>query len=121
MAPRAAAWGAHAVHRRHDRHGFSVARGTGRSIAWYLFVPHGENERLIARAGFTLLSSEDVTVAAEVIAQRWHSARVQYRDELMAREGETNFAGLQRFLACVHRLSAERRLSRYCYLAEKAA
>jgi len=91
------------------------------SIGWYLFVPPGENERLIARAGFTLLSSEDVTVAAEVIAQRWHAAREQYRDELVAREGETNFAGLQRFLACVHRLSAERRLSRYCYLAEKAA
>ena len=91
------------------------------SIGWYLFVPPGENERLIAGAGFTLLSSEDVTVAAEVIAQRWLAAREQYRDELVAREGETNFAGLQRFLACVHRLSAERRLSRYCYLAEKAA
>jgi hypothetical protein len=38
---------------------------------------------------------------------------------LIAREGETNFAGLQRFLACVNKVSAERRLSRYCYLAEK--
>ena len=91
------------------------------SIGWYLFVPPGENERLIGRAGFTLLSSEDATAAAEVIAQRWHGAREQYRDELVAREGEANFAGLQRFLACVHRLSAERRLSRYCYLAEKPA
>jgi len=91
------------------------------SIGWYVFVPPGANERLIASAGFTLLSSEDVTPAAEVIAQRWHAAREQYRDELVAREGAANFAGLQRFLACVHRLSAERRLSRYCYLAEKAA
>ena len=91
------------------------------SIGWYFFVPPGENERLIERAGFTLLSSEDVTASAEVIAQQWHAARDQYRDELVAREGETNFAGLQRFLACVHRLSAERRLSRYCYLAEKPA
>ena len=90
------------------------------SIGWYLFAPPGENERLIGRAGFTLLSSEDVTAAAEVIAQRWHAAREQHRDELVAREGEANFAGLQRFLACVHRLSFERRLSRYCYLAEKA-
>jgi hypothetical protein len=31
-----------------------------------------------------------------------------------------NFDGLQRFLACVHRLSAERRLSRFSYLAVKA-
>jgi len=91
------------------------------SIGWYLFVPPGENERLIARAGFTLLASEDVTAAAEAIAKRWHDAREQYRGELVAREGADNFAGLQRFLACVHRLSAERRLSRYCYLAEKAA
>src|SRR5262245_58071951 len=91
------------------------------SIGWYLFVPPGENERLIGRAGFTLLSSEDVTEPAEVIAKRWHDARERYRDELIAREGETNFAGLQRFLACVHRLSAERRLSRHCYVAERAA
>jgi SAM-dependent methyltransferase len=91
------------------------------SIGWYLFVPPGENERLIARAGFTLLASEDVTAAAEMIAERWHAARERHRGALVAREGEANFAGLQRFLACVHRLSAERRLSRYCYLAEKAA
>jgi SAM-dependent methyltransferase len=91
------------------------------SIGWYLFVPPGENERLIERAGFTVLSSEDLTAEAEVIAERWHAARERHRDELVAREGEANFAGLQRFLACVHRLSAERRLSRYSYLAEKAA
>ena len=34
--------------------------------------------------------------------------------------GHANFAGLQRFLACGHRLSADRRLSRYSYLAGKA-
>jgi SAM-dependent methyltransferase len=94
---------------------------TRSSIGRYVFVPPGENERLIGRAGFTLLSSEDVTAAGEVIAQRWHDAREQYRDELEAREGAENFAGLQRFLTCVHRLSLERRLSRYCYLAEKPA
>ena len=93
---------------------------TRSSIGHYLFLPPGENERLIARAGLTLLSSEDVTAAAETIAQRWHDARARHRDALVAREGESNFAGLQRFLACVHRLSAERRLSRFCYLAEKS-
>ena len=94
---------------------------TRSSIGRYVFAPPGENERLISGAGFTLLSSEDVTAAEELIAQRWHDAREQYRDELVAREGAENFAGLQRFLSCVHRLSLERRLSRYCYLAEKAA
>ena len=94
---------------------------TRSSIGFYLFVPPGENERLIARAGFTLLDTEDATAGAELIAQRWHAAREQHRHELVEREGEANFAGLQRFLSCVHRLSAERRLSRFCYLAEKAA
>jgi SAM-dependent methyltransferase len=92
---------------------------TRSSIGFYLFVPPGENERLIARAGFTLLSSEDVTAAADEVALRWHDARAEHRDALVAREGEANYEGLQRFLACVHRLSAERRLSRYSYLAEK--
>jgi SAM-dependent methyltransferase len=91
------------------------------SIGFYLFLPPGENERLIARAGLALLRSEDLTASAELIAERWHAARERHRRELVEREGETNFTGLQRFLACVHRLSAERRLSRYSYLAEKAA
>jgi len=91
------------------------------SIGFYLFVPPGENERLIDRAGFTLVSCEDVTGAAAAIAQRWHDARERHRMELVDREGDANFAGLQRFLACVQRLSAERRLSRYSYLAEKTA
>jgi SAM-dependent methyltransferase len=91
------------------------------SIGFYLFLPPGENERLIGRAGFTLLAAKDVTAAAADVAARWHAARELHRAELVAREGETNFAGLQRFLDCVHRLSAERRLSRFCYLAEKTA
>ena len=38
---------------------------------------------------------------------------------LVAREGEANFEGLQRFLSCVHTVSVERRLSRFAYLAER--
>ncbi len=91
------------------------------SIGFYVFVPPGENERLIAQAGFRLLSSEDVTPDAAAIAKRWHDAREQHRAALLEREGDVNFEGLQRFLACVHRLSVDRRLSRYSYLTEKAA
>lgn len=91
------------------------------SIGFYVFVPPGENERLIREAGFTLLSSEDVTASAAAIAQRWLDARERHRVELVEREGDANFEGLQRFLACAQRLSAERRLSRYCYLAERRA
>ena len=91
------------------------------SIGFYLFVPPGENERLIAQAGFRMLGREDVTEDAAAIAQRWHDAREQHRAALIEREGDANFAGLQRFLACVRRLSVDRRLSRYSYLAEKVA
>src|SRR5262245_52099572 len=91
------------------------------SIGFYFFLPPGENERLITQSGFRLLSSEDVTEDAAAIASRWHDAREAHRAALVEREGQANFDGLQRFLACVHQLSAERRLSRYCYLAEKVA
>ena len=89
------------------------------SIGVYVFLPPGENERLIGEAGFRLLATEDLTAAAEAIASRWHEARERHREPLSEREGAANFSGLQRFLACVQRVSAERRLSRYCYQAEK--
>jgi SAM-dependent methyltransferase len=90
------------------------------SIGFYVFVPPGENERLIALAGFRLIGSEDLTRAAADIAKRWHEAREQHHAELAGREGEANFTGLQGFLACVQRLSEDRRLSRFSYLAERA-
>jgi SAM-dependent methyltransferase len=92
---------------------------TRSSIGFYLFVPPGENERLIREAGFRLVATEDLTDAAASVSQRWHAARERHRAALVSREGEDNFAGLQRLLACVHSVSAERRLSRYSYLAEK--
>jgi cyclopropane fatty-acyl-phospholipid synthase-like methyltransferase len=92
---------------------------TRSSIGFYLFLPRGENERLLEGAGFTLLDVEDVTDNAAQIARRWHDARERQRAALVAREGEANFAGLQRFLMCVHSVSAERRLSRFAYLAQK--
>lgn len=91
------------------------------SIGRYFFLPPGENERLIAQANLQLLESEDVTQDAGEIAQRWHDAREEHRSALIEREGPENFAGLQKFLDCVHRLSVDRRLSRYCYLAERVA
>lgn len=91
------------------------------SIGFFLFLPPGENERLLTKAGFTVLDVEDVTQNAADVARRWHDAREHQRKALVAREGQENFEGLQRFLACVHTVSAERRLSRYAYLVEKRA
>jgi len=92
---------------------------TRSSIGFYMFVPPGANEAMLRDAGFTVRAVEDVTANAAEIACRWHDARARHRDTLVAREREANFEGLQRFLRCVHSLSAERRLSRYAYLAEK--
>jgi SAM-dependent methyltransferase len=92
---------------------------TRSSIGFYLFVPPGANEAMLRDAGFTVLAVRDVTANAAEVAVRWHDARARHRGPLVAREGETNFEGLQRFLRCVHQLSVEKRLSRYAYLAEK--
>ena len=94
---------------------------TRSSIGRYFFLPPGENERLIAQAGFALLQSRDLTADAASIASRWRTARERHRAALIDREGPENFAGLQRFLSCVQQLSEERRLSRFAYLAEKSA
>jgi SAM-dependent methyltransferase len=92
---------------------------TRSSIGFYLFVPPGENERLLREAGFELLGVEDLTGSAADIARRWCDAREQHRQALIMREGDANFQGLQRFLRCVHSLSKDRRLSRYSYIAQK--
>jgi SAM-dependent methyltransferase len=91
---------------------------TRSSIGFYLFVPPGENERLITEAGFAHVATEDVTEAAATIASRWSAAREHHREVLVAHEGESNFAGLQKFLESVRVVSVERRLSRYAYLAQ---
>ena len=88
------------------------------SIGFYLFAPPGENERLITEAGFHLISTEDVTDDEVTLAGRWHDAREAHRAALVEREGAANFEGLQRFLDVTRRLAAERRMSRFCYLAE---
>jgi SAM-dependent methyltransferase len=89
------------------------------AIGVYLFVPPGENERLIGAAGFALERVLDLTDGAAAVAERWRAARARHREALMEVEGEANFEGLQRFLACVHVVSRERRLSRLLYLARK--
>jgi ubiquinone/menaquinone biosynthesis C-methylase UbiE len=89
------------------------------SIGYYVFVPRGENERLIQEAGLTFLQAQDTTQQAAEISQRWRDARARRKSALVKIEGETNFEGLQRFLDCVHNLTAENRLERFVYIAAK--
>ena len=92
---------------------------TSSSIGYYVYSPPGENERLIKQAGFMHSQVTDTTENASQIAQKWHQAREKRKDELVALEGTGNFEGLQAFLSCAHCLTAERRLLRYLYLAER--
>ena len=82
-------------------------------------VCHGHNERLLEQTGFTVRGVEDVTDAVVSVSRRWRDARACGREQLVALEGKEPFEGVQRFLAAVHVLASERRLSRYMYLAEK--
>ena len=94
---------------------------TRSSIGPYFFSPPGENERLLAAAGFSLLSTTDTSEQAALIAQRWHDARERRRHRLITLEGPDRFDGLQRFLGCVHTLTSERRLLRHLYLEKPRA
>jgi hypothetical protein len=67
-----------------------------------------------------LVRQDDVTDNAALTSGRWHDARHRHRKDLIKIEGEERFEGLQRFFASVHRLTSERRLSRFVYLVEKA-
>lgn len=87
------------------------------SIGYFLFTPVGENERLLAQSGFRVREVRDVTDNVAVVAQRWRAARAGRREALAQLEGEAAFEGMQRFLAAVHLLAGERRLSRFMYAA----
>jgi hypothetical protein len=89
------------------------------SIGIFVFAPPGAYERLIQEAGFNLLQVEDVTENAAIVSKRWHDARAEDRKALVRIEGEERFEGLQRFFDMVHRVSSERRLSRFAYLLQK--
>src|SRR5262249_28989012 len=89
------------------------------SIGFFLFVPLGHNERLLASAGFSIDAVRDVTDAVALVSARWRDARARRRDALVALEGPADFEATQRFLDVVHTLSGERRLSRFAYLATR--
>jgi len=94
---------------------------TRSSIGIYLFLPPGENERLIREIGFDLICSIDLTANAASISKRWYEARARQYDDLIRIEGKPTFEGLQKFLTCVHVLTEERLLSRFMYAGRKVS
>jgi ubiquinone/menaquinone biosynthesis C-methylase UbiE len=83
------------------------------------FTPPGENERLLESTGFVLERRQDMTENMAQISRRMHDARRRYHDALMIAEEEGEFENTQRFLLGMHSLAAERRLSRFVYVARK--
>jgi SAM-dependent methyltransferase/ribosomal protein S18 acetylase RimI-like enzyme len=91
------------------------------AIGFYLYLPPGENDRLLAEAGLTLLRKEDRTESVETIARRRREARDRRAQELRSVEGAATFEGQQHFLAACETLAARRQLSRWLFLAERPA
>lgn len=85
------------------------------SLGFFLFVPKGENERLLKEAGFHDIISRDVTDNIIATSQKWHDAREKRKSGLLKFEGEEKFNGIQSFLQTTHIVSADRRLSRFMY------
>lgn len=92
---------------------------TRSAIGFFLFVAPETNDRALAAAGLRLVSREDLTGAVAQSASRWHAARQSRHVELIRIEGRETFEGQQRFLEVAARVAAERRLSRFAYLAVK--
>jgi SAM-dependent methyltransferase len=90
------------------------------SAGFYLFVPHGYDESVIAQCGLHLLVSEDVTCNVAKIADARHAARELRRADLCEIEGGPAYERQQEFLAVAARLAREGRLSRFVYVSEKA-
>ncbi len=90
------------------------------SIGFFLFVPEGHNEQAIAGAGLTLASREDTTSQMTEIARRRGAARAARRQALIEIEGDATYQAQQDFFEVVARLGAERRLSRFVYVATRA-
>ncbi len=89
------------------------------SIGYYVYVPGGENERLMSVAGFSGVEARDTTAQAAAISGRWRDARARQQGALVKIEGEKTFEGLQNFLSCVQKLTAEKRLARFLYTGFK--
>ena len=96
-----------------------IARSSSMGI--FVFTPEGLDERIIEAAGFESPQVEDATDNIVLVSGQWRQAREKHSAELAELEGQTTFDRFQRFLATVHQLSSEKRLSRILYVARKPA
>jgi SAM-dependent methyltransferase len=89
------------------------------SIGFFLFVPRGYDEQLIAGCGLRLLDRQDVTQNMAQLAERRGAARASRGAALRPIEGNASYEAQQAFFSVAARIAAEGRLSRFLYVAEK--
>ena len=89
------------------------------SMGDFVFTPGGLDARLVYEAGFVELRVEDVSENAAHVAATWRAARERHRDELDRIEGREANAAMQEMLRATALLAAERRVSRFAYVARR--
>jgi cyclopropane fatty-acyl-phospholipid synthase-like methyltransferase len=89
------------------------------SAGFYLFVPHGYDERVIAQCGLRLLACEDLTANMAKIAEARRASRASRSTALRKIESRQTFDDQQEFLAVAARVAREGRLSRFLYVSEQ--
>ena len=96
------------------------AEAAARSAAgFYLLVPHGYDERVIAQCGLQLLVCEDVTANVAKLAEARRSARELRSVDLCEIEGSPDYERQQEFLAITARVAKEGRVSRFVYVSTR--
>ncbi len=89
------------------------------STSFYLFVPHGYDERVIAQCGLRRRVCEDVTANMAKVAEARRAARASRSTALREIEGGQTYDDQQEFLAVTARVAREGRLSRFVYVCSK--
>jgi SAM-dependent methyltransferase len=86
---------------------------------FYLLVPAGYDEHVLAGCGFQVLRGDDTTERMAVVAERRRQVRGTLERGLRAVEGDRAYEIQQEFLNTVAFLACEGRLSRRLFLAAK--
>jgi ubiquinone/menaquinone biosynthesis C-methylase UbiE len=89
------------------------------SAGFYLVVPRGYDELVVAESGLHLLVAQDVTANMAKVAEGRHRARAARAEALREIEGDGPFETEQEFLSVTATLAREARLSRFVFVAQK--
>jgi 2-polyprenyl-3-methyl-5-hydroxy-6-metoxy-1,4-benzoquinol methylase len=89
------------------------------SAGFYLLVPQGYDEQMLAQCGLRLVAAENLTGNMADVAGRRKQARELRAQALREIEGSQAYEGQQQFLAVAALVAQEGRLSRFLFVAEK--